>query len=349
MSDVWSTFAAPVYCTGISTLLSSSRSETNKLDLGNKVNSINFFILECLYEYTAHPMMNLTCDPFGSSLQLHCGMRGPLHPEFHIQWYLSSSDESAPAPVPIDDDDEDYNIGSSVLNVVGDVETPMRSVTSILTTVLLADTHQEVHCIQCRVAFVDMGLSLGNEGSKICLGSAARYTALASCSADLVVKNSTALCATAQDLLPALETPVPTASFASPSPTQPTILQASLVSSPPPMTELLGMVTPSPSLPVQSTALRPKASSMSPSLSAAPIATVIPSGGTTTPSSNSTATDGSQAAVEGGLFVAIGICIIFIVIIIILMYFVVRLCRQWKWKKGKKQDEDASECPCVAI
>jgi hypothetical protein len=68
---------------------------------------------------------------------------------------------------------------------------------------------------------------------------------------------------------------------------------------------------------------------------------VIPS---STP--QTTSGDDRQAAVEAGLYVAIGICAAFMIIILILMCFVVRLCRQWWWKRDKdaNDSEDASKC-----
>lgn len=296
-------------------------------------------------------MTNLTCDPYGSSLELHCAVTGPLQPQFHIQWYLvAATDQSMGTRLGTENDS--YHVASNVMNVVGDVETEVRSISSVLATGLLSDVHQN-HCIRCQVEFDGVGVSLGSNGTKLCLRSMASYSALPSCSDDFVVWNSTAFCATSQDF------PEPTTSLSTSyteyvSPSQP-------------------FATPFPTLPLPAEALQTALPSPSAELSVLPhtsshhmlhraTSVLLPppitaSAAVSSPSpSNNTATGSSQAAVEGGLFVAIGICIIFIVIIIILMYFVVRLFRQWRWNREKKQDEneDASECllcmvECVSI
>lgn len=287
-------------------------------------------------------MINLTCNPYGSSLHLRCAVTGPLYLPFHIQWYLTLEDQGMGTRLGTENDT--YHVDSNVLDEVGNVETQVRSISSVLATGPLSEETHQNHCITCLVEFGGVGISLGNNGTKLCLTSAASYAMLPSCSNDFVVQNSTAFCATSLELT---DFPQPTASLSYTSSSQqsmtPTDTEPSSshpMSAPPPHHPMATGVAPPPDHPV-ATGVAPQPVTSS--------AAVNFSSGNSTPSTNttpSTSSSSSQAAVEGGLFVAIGICVTFVVVIIILMYFVVRLCREWPWNRGKKQDEneDAGEC-----
>ena len=299
-----------------------------------------------MYEYTSHPMVNLTCDPYGSNLKLHCAVTGPLHPHFLIQWYLFPGDDPE-QNVALGTSDDDYHVDSDVLNVVGDVDYPLRSISSVLTTGPIrpiADTLQN-HCIKCQVEFQDVGITLGSEDSSFCLSSKASYGPLESCSDSYVVQNSTSVCASPQGftVLNAGPESLPRAGFQLPSPSASSSLLPSLFQ---PVTASLENMEPTSSHLVQSSSLHhPGASTVTNPL---PFKSVSLSGtSNSTLPNNTTSANSSQAAVQKGLFVAIGVCVLFIVIIIILMYFVVRLCRQWWWRRKDKlpdDNEDASEC-----
>lgn len=330
------TGTAPMLLTGSSTLVHSSRWE----DLQTDHWWFLYFALECMYEYTFHPLMNLSCDPYGSSFQLHCAVTGPLYPQFHIQWYLSSQALDQSTATRLGTSTDDYHIDSNMLNVVGDIVAQSRSISSVLTTGVLEETLQN-QCIGCRVEFDDVEISLGSGDNKFCLASPASYISLATCSNGLVVRNSTAVCASPDSSsfqtefsssLQAQTQPSHSLLLPSPSPSQPLPLLASSLADP-----------------VLSMNMQSMTSHLSSSLMHHPSASIslptLPSGSNSTPS---TSANNSQAAVERGLFVAIGICILFIVIIIILMYFVVRLCRHQWWRREDKEphdNEDASECP----
>ena len=259
-----------------------------------------------MYEYNAYPMMELSCDPYGSTLHLHCAVTGPISPQFHLQWYLSNPDTSSTAT------ELDSEI---VLNVVKD---GINSISSILSIGPISSMHTG-HCILCQIEFEEMGISLTRDDYKLCIGNGVSYTSLPPCAEEMVVFNSTSYCATAQDIdfltLQQVDegSAVPPTHLATPSPTEHSTLQDTLatteseVGTPDDVTASSNVVTSS-----------------------------------TSNMSNSTAPN-SQSAVEGGLFVAIAICIVFILIIIILMYFVVRLFREWKWKREEKERESAED------
>ena len=273
--------------------------------------------------------MELTCDPYGSSLQLHCAITGPLDPLFHIEWYLSALDESS--EIRLDSSDSDYRINNNVLDVVGDVENQVRSISSILATGPISGKHAN-QCLRCQVEFVTFGVTLARDDEyKLCFGDMENYTALASCGDDLVIFNSS-FCATSEDFS---VFPVPTL----PSPSH-TIPQPSPTAKPP----HLGHSSSHLVLPIQSTTHTPTATSIDLVTVAKPTSNRAPTT-ITMPPSPIPGPNGQQGAVEGGLFVAIGICVIFIVIIIILMYFVVRLFRQWRWKRSEAEsrNQDTSE------
>lgn len=262
-----------------------------------------------MYEYTSHPMMDLSCDPYGATLQLHCAVTGPISPQFHLQWYLSKPDNSTATEL-------DSEI---VLNVVQD---GINSISSILSIGPISAIHTG-HCIKCQVEFDEMEISLTRDEYKLCIGSAVSYTSLPSCGDEIVVFNSTSFCATAQDF-----------DFSS--------LQQEDEGSAVPPTPLVN--TPFPTAHSTSQPMATTESEVRTPHDTTASSDVLDLTSSTSNMPNSTAPN-SQSAVEGGLFVAIAICIVFIVIIIILMYFVVRLFREWKWKREKEHEsaEDQSE------
>lgn len=286
--------------------------------------------------------MNLTCNPYGSSLKLHCAVTGPLDPHFFIQWYVFP-DHDPEQYDALGSSRDDYQVDSNVLNVVGDIK-HIRSISSVLTTGPLADTLQN-QCIKCQVEFQDVELTLGSEDSIFCLSSKANYGHLDSCSDGYAVQNKTSVCASLQDVVALSASPDSLSQAAS---IEPSASSSQLLPSPshpqPPIASLQNMEPTSSHLVHSSSLYLPGASTLS---QPPPIQSVSVSGSSSTPPSNATSANNSQAAVKKGLFVAIGVCVLFIVIIIILMYFVVHLCRQWWWRKDKvpvDNNEDTSEC-----
>lgn len=143
-------------------------------------------LIVCMYEYISYPMMDLSCNPYGSTLQLRCAVTGPISPQFHLQWYLSNSDTSTATELD----------SEMVLNVVKD---GINSISSILSIGPISTMHTG-HCIKCQVEFDEMEIALSRDDSQLCIGSAVSYTSLPSCADEMVVFNSTSFCATAQDL-----------------------------------------------------------------------------------------------------------------------------------------------------
>ena len=268
--------------------------------------------------------MNLSCNPYGSSLQLHCSFTGPLYPSFHIEWYLSAENLTSETRLSVGQND--YQITNNVIVTMGDVEKPVRSVSSILATGPISESHVN-QCIQCQVEFDDLGVSVGGKNEhRLCFGSAENHTTIPTCGQELVVFNSS-FCAAPEDFTiyplptlasysssqsllpsPSLTTPSSRTTFNSAkSAFMPLISPSATTASP------LTTVNSAMEISIEANVATTHVVSPTPTLSARANAVTVDV--ETTPNSQP---DGQQAAV--GLFVAIGICIVFILIIIILMY-----------------------------
>lgn len=301
------------------------------------------FLLECLYNYTSHPMVELNCDPYGSQLQLSCAVTGPLYPQFRIQWYLSSTDYT-----------NRMSLGSSSceLNITGEVKYQLRSIASLSMTGPITEMYAN-QCIWCQVEFGELDVSQTKDGHRLCLGSADDYAGLASCNNKMVVVNSTSFCADFNSPvdLPmsyATTSTISTESGITPSHWMPctTSLPNHFTSQINPTTTVTSVSSPAKS-PSIDDSIFITATPMPTTPKDSKAAITVGAGNTlsnkTNPTPNNTDPNGQGNAMEGELVIAIVVCILFIIIIIILMYFVMRLFRQWKWKRGRESEPNGGE------
>lgn len=111
----------------------------------------------CSYQYNQQPETMLKCNPYGSQLQLHCGVTGPLVPMFTTEWYSSSLDNVTGvnsemnvvrlSPLP------EYQVENIILDVMGET----RSVSSIIRTNSISSEHTG-KCFWCQIEFETLHL-----------------------------------------------------------------------------------------------------------------------------------------------------------------------------------------------
>lgn len=292
-----------------------------------------------MYEYTSNPAIDFNCDPYDSELQLHCSVTGPLYPHFTLQWYISPANSTSTNQTKLDS--ETYKISNSVIDTIGDVSKQHRSVSSHLLFSPTLELHAD-NCIWCQIEFSDLNISVAKEDKRLCLKGADSYIPLDSCGDPIAVVNSSSDCVSFEDLKVAeeqlLELDITTtassmedivATVTSMAASAVTILPTTTIPSPSSSTvtsSLLPPTTPATG-PLQPTTDNTNIgiNTQSDVTDFSTIETTAPSGG-----------GGPDNAVQAGLFAAIAICVVFILAIIVLMYFVVRLFRQWKWKREKE-------------
>ena len=145
------------------------------------------FILSCrlpVSVYLQQPPGNLSCNPFGSQLQLSCIASGPLDRQFQITWYSSTINNTQ--EIATLSPDLGYTIQQHVLNNSGDNQT---TITSTLIKEEIGDNDTD-RCVWCRIE-ID-GRPLPVRSKKPCILD---DTGLPNCSVIPPPTNSTPVCA----------------------------------------------------------------------------------------------------------------------------------------------------------
>lgn len=295
-------------------------------------------VVGCMYTFssTPDPMGKLQCDPHGSELQLYCAATGPVSPHFHLNWYSTSSENEN--LTRLDSNMDGYHISTTLVDVIGELQQPVRSTSSILKLGPVSETHAD-HCIWCQVDFDEHKISLSRDDYKLCLLDGAEYVILPSCDTTTIVFDSSSFCATSEDFKfpPDLKASQEGAMELFSTPTLPPLPSATAPL--PDTSKYIVLAT----LVAETTS-----SNYHPHSTASSIGITVLSGyagqDVISGQPNSTNPDDQSSSVKGGLFAAIAICILFIFIIIILMFIVIRLLRQWKLKRENNSVDDESKC-----
>lgn len=119
---------------------------------------------DCSYQFTQQPESELKCTPFGTQLQLHCGVTGPRLPTFTLEWYVSSThiinsikDSLKLSALP------EYKVQTVAFDFMGG----MRSRSSILLTKMITSEDAGI-CFYCRIEFLN-GLKLSHTSNTLCI------------------------------------------------------------------------------------------------------------------------------------------------------------------------------------
>ena len=115
------------------------------------------------------PKTSLSCNPYGSSLQLHCGVTGPLYPKFHLEWYSRTSSNTTDSITRKLSSYSLYRIQSNVADSMGET----RTVSSVLLIKEIDSTHDQT-CVWCQIEF--SGLILSETSSSLCIENEEYYT-----------------------------------------------------------------------------------------------------------------------------------------------------------------------------
>ncbi len=114
-------------------------------------------LADCQYSYLQQPPSQLTCNPFGSTLQLQCAVSGPSTPTFTIHWYMQSISLRAsaaegntpppPPPTPLFPSSQGYNVQNVALN---DGALNKRTISSVLTIDMITEMEASM-CFWCEL------------------------------------------------------------------------------------------------------------------------------------------------------------------------------------------------------
>ena len=309
------------------------------------------------------PTPELDCNPYGRELQLHCGLAGPLSPEFSLEWYSSNATDSGEIPLKLE-----HAKGYSVNSIVLDWKTGhyVRSVSSILLTGRIGEGHRG-RCLWCQAKFDGIYHTL--KSNVLCIKDESYYMDLDKCR-EAVIVNTSLVCANAsKEFLEELEKFTSSDSKRSTADITPTNAKVTAQTSITTGSKQL-IVQPSPSV-SQTSALakitdahKQSPSSMSlhtismeteanalPVVSVTPTPPVIPVGPTTagtlvtntdtpeikTEEEGKTSDGGqnktesglkSKSSLEGPLYAAIVFCVVFVVIIVLLLVAIVCLSKK---------------------
>ena len=145
---------------------------------------IQLSLTDCQYQYLQQPPGNLSCNPFGSRLQLSCIASGPLDQQFQITWYSSTINNTQ--EITTLSPDLGYTIQQHVLNNSVDNQ---KTITSILIKDEIGDNDTD-RCVWCRIE-ID-GRPLPVRSNRPCILD---DTGLLNCSVSPPPTNSTPVCA----------------------------------------------------------------------------------------------------------------------------------------------------------
>lgn len=314
------------------------------------------------------PSAELHCNPYGKELQLHCGLTGPLSPEFNLKWYSSNATDSSEAPLKLDHS-KDYMVN----NIVLDWKTGhyVRSVSSALLTAPISEGHKD-RCLWCQAEFDGIAYSL--KSNVLCIKAESSYHRLDKCNDALIVNTSLVCANVTKDFFTQLEKHNVVSfdakrSTVESTPTNPKLTtlgsttrgseQLTIVASPS-ISQTIGLAKTvsehkqSPSLNSLHTISMETDSGALPVVSVTPtppIAIVVPtpagSIATTTMDTPKIKTEGeggdtsegglnntldsnmkSQSGLEGPLYAAIVFCIVFVIVIVLLVVVIVCLSKR---------------------
>ena len=145
---------------------------------------IQFSLADCQYQYLQQPPANLSCNPFGSRLQLSCIASGPLDQQFQITWYSSTINNTQ--EIVTLSPDLGYTIQQHVLNNSADNQT---AITSTLVKEEIGNNDTD-RCVWCRIEI--NGRPLPVRSNRPCILDDIR---LPNCSVSSPPTNSTPVCA----------------------------------------------------------------------------------------------------------------------------------------------------------
>ena len=141
----------------------------------------------CRYEYFQQPAPELNCDPYGTRLQLHCAARGPLEPDFSLEWFSSNLLRSDEPPVCVTLDPQ-----YSTMSVeIGSGE--RREVLSTLLTAVIGSSHAE-QCFWCAILVAGEPIST-TSSNRLCMLDAAAYNSSVPGCSGITPMDLTVVCA----------------------------------------------------------------------------------------------------------------------------------------------------------
>lgn len=286
----------------------------------------------CVYEFITHPSKNLSCNPLGSRLQLHCAVSGPSSPAFTLHWYKGNRD-GHDADVVLDSL-PDYSVMSGGMEVkIKNGGEERRTISSVLQTVPILDSHRD-QCFWCEVEVEEMEVSLYNYNHKFCLDLSKELSISSPCEDVVMIANIQLSCIALEDVRlvrRALSENGKSNFFStsiSPTSTPNSDLMVSTTPSVLPSSDMVHIWDTSSTLPLPNTSSVNVANS---------------------PSSTVTGAAPQTTSAKGGLIAAITICVVFIIAIIVLVGIAIFLYRnRCSFCKMKKEEESVqraeSEC-----